>query len=85
MKVALTSSRGWHRDLISNLTTPADRTFVVFRGRVYSEQPMWLTVPDFLWSKLVSGLGLSVYPAPVITVIAEPSCGAERLPWKELG
>jgi hypothetical protein len=85
MSIALSASRGWHRDLIRGLTTPADRTFVVFGGKIYREQPMWLTVSDFLWSKFLGELGLKTYPAPVINVIASPICDAERLPWNDLG
>jgi hypothetical protein len=85
MRLAISSSRGWHRDLIRNFTTPEDRTFVVFGGKIYREQPMWLTVSDFLWSRFVGELGLKAYPAPVINVIASPICDAERLPWNDLG
>jgi len=85
MRVALTSSRGWHRDLIRNMTQAGESNFVVFGGRIYAEQPMWRTVPDFLWTKLVQKLGLNVHSTPVITVIAGPACDADRLPWKELG
>jgi len=85
MVVALSSSRGWHRDLIRTLTKPTDHTFVVFGGRVYPEQPMWRTVIDFLSSKFLVELGLRASVTPVITVIAGPGCDAERLPWGELG
>ena len=83
MRLALSSSRGWHRDFIRDLSASADRSFVVFGGRIYSEQPMWRTVPDFLWSRLLSGLGFNVHATPVITVMAGPNCGAEQLPWSE--
>jgi hypothetical protein len=85
MRVAISASRGWHRDLIGKLARPADRTFVVFGGVIYPEQPMWRTVPDFLWSKLLTKLGFDVHPTPVITVLAGPDCNAERLPWNEVG
>jgi len=84
MRVALSSSRGWHRDLLRNLTTPQDRTFVVFGGKIYREQPMWLPVSDFLWSRFLGELGLKAYN-PVINVISSPICDAEGLPWNELG
>jgi hypothetical protein len=84
MRVAISASRGWHRDLIRNMASSADRTFVVFRGSIYPEQPMWRTVPDFLWSRLVAGLGFSVHPSPVVTVMAGPNCEAESLPWSEI-
>jgi len=84
MKVVLSSPRGWHRDLIRTFITPGDRTFVVFGGKVYSEQPMWLTVFAFLWSKFLDQLGVKSDEATVITVIAGSDCDAERLPWSEL-
>jgi hypothetical protein len=85
MLVALSSPRGWHRDMIQKLATPADHTFVVFRGKVYPEQPMLQTIFDFLWVKFLSQLGLRVYTSPVIAVIETTNCQAERLPWSELG
>jgi hypothetical protein len=84
MKLVLSSSRGWHRDLIQNLKVGAVETFVVFDGRRYEEQPTWLTVPDFLWARFLSGIGFSKHPRPVITVIAGGGCDASRLPWQEV-
>jgi hypothetical protein len=85
MLVALASPRGWHRDMLRTLAEPSDRTFVVFRGSVYSEQPMFLTITYFLWSKFLSQLGLKVNARPVLAVIATKDCDAERLPWRDLG
>jgi hypothetical protein len=84
MKVILSSSRGWHRDLINNLSAESEQTFVVFGGKIYAEQPVWQTVLDFLWSRLLSGWGLQRPPSPVITVTANRVCEAEKLPWSEL-
>jgi hypothetical protein len=75
----------WERDAIRRNATDADRVFVVFRGETYNDQPTWLTVPYFLWMRLQRELGLPARPAPLLAVIASPSCGAERLPWGELG
>jgi hypothetical protein len=84
MRVAVSASRGWHRDLIGTLTNPTDHKFVVFGGAIYPEQPMWRTVPDFLWFKLFNKLGFKFQPTSVITVLAGPNCDAERLPWNEI-
>ena len=84
LRVVLSASRGWHRDLIRSMTKPGERTFVVFRGNVYSEQPMVLTVFDFLQYKLLTKLGIGAHANPVMTVMAEPSCGAEELAWSEI-
>ena len=74
----------WDSDAIRRSATAADRVFVVFRGRTYEDQPTWLTVPYFLWSRLQRELGLPAQTAPLLSVIATASCGAERLPWSEL-
>jgi hypothetical protein len=75
---------GWDRDMVRRAATAADRVFVVFHGRVYAEQPTWLITSDFLWARLLRGLGLRVDSAPLLTVIATTSCDAERLPWDQL-
>jgi len=85
LKIALGSSRGWHRDIIQNLVAGSANTFVVFGGQIYREQPMWLTVSDFLWARFLIGLGFKANFTPVITVIEGANCNAEGLPWKELG
>jgi hypothetical protein len=74
----------WDSEVIRGMATAADRVFVVFRGRTYKEQPTWLTVPYFLWSRLQRELGLRAQAAPLLAVIATTYCDAERLPWSEL-
>ena len=83
--VAKSPAMGWDRDLMRRNTTAADRVFVVFRGKVYAEQPTWLTVLDSLRARFWRELGLKSQPALVFAVIATTSCEAERLPWNELG
>jgi hypothetical protein len=85
MLVAKSPANGWDRDQIHRHATAADQVFVVFAGRIYAEQPTWLTVPDFLWARFRRELGLKAQPTPVLAVIASTSCAAERLPWNELG
>jgi hypothetical protein len=82
--VAKSPALGWDRDMIRRNATAADEIFVVFAGKVYTEQPTWLTVSDMLWSRFKRELGLKAEPAPLFAVIATPPCAAERLPWKEL-
>ena len=74
----------WDSDAIRRSATAADRVFVVFRGRTYEDQPTWLTVSYFLWSRVERELGLRAQAAPLLSVIATAGCGAERLPWSEL-
>lgn len=84
MLVAKSPAMGWDRDLIRRHATPADHIFVVFRGKVYAQQPTWLTVPDYLWSRFQRELGLKARAASVFAIVAVPSCDAEQLPWHEL-
>jgi hypothetical protein len=84
MLVANSNPMAWDRDIIRRNATAADRVFVVFRGRIYKEQPTWLTVPYFLWSRLQREFGLRVHSPPVLVVMATANCDAERLPWSEL-
>jgi len=83
--VAKSPALGWDRDMIRRNATAADEIFVVFAGKIYTEQPTWLTVSDMLWSRFKRELGLKAEPAPLFAVIATRPCAAERLPWKELG
>jgi hypothetical protein len=82
--VANSDPIAWDSDAIRRNATAGDRVFVVFRGRTYEDQPTWLTVPYFLWSRLQRELGLRAQAAPLLSVIATDGCGAERLPWSEL-
>ena len=82
--VANSDPIAWDSDAIRRNAMAADRVFVVFRGRIYKDPPTWLTVPYFLWSRLQRELGLRAQAAPLLSVIATASCGAERLPWSEL-
>jgi hypothetical protein len=83
--IAKSAAMGSDRDMISRFVAPGDHVFVVFRGKVSQDQPTWLTVFDFLWSRLQRELGIKAQASPVLAVIATTSCDAERLPWAELG
>jgi hypothetical protein len=84
MLVAKPSYRGSDSDMLRSGAPATARVFVVFGGKVYTEQPTWLTVPDYLWSKLLGELGFKPHPTSLIAVIAGKTCDAERLPWSEL-
>ena len=85
MVVAKSPAIGSDRDVIRRLATATDRVFAVYRGKVYADQPTWLTVSDYLWARLQRELGLNARAAPVLAVIAGLNCGAEQLSWNELG
>jgi hypothetical protein len=82
--VAKSPALGWDRDLIRRYADIEDRVFVVFRGRIYSDQPTFLTVFDALLTRFRRELGFRVEPSPVLAVVARMSCDAERLPWEQL-
>ena len=85
MLISPASPMAWERDAIRRYANANDRVFVVFGGKIYSHQPTWLTVPDFLWVRLQRELGRNLQPTTILTVIADPTCEADRLPWSELG
>jgi hypothetical protein len=75
---------GSDRDLIRHQAAVSDQLFFVFRGKVYSDQPTWLTVTDFLWARIMRELGIDSQPSPIMAVIAPAGCRSDKLPWEEL-
>jgi hypothetical protein len=82
--VASLTPDGSNRDLIRSLSGDTDRQFVVFRGEIYTQQPVFWTVVHYLSSRFLRELGLIRDITPVIAVGANSSCDADRLPWGEL-
>jgi len=81
--VAKSPALGWDRDVIRRYADAEDRVFIVFQGRIYSEQPTFLTVFDALLTRFRRELGFKVERSPVLAVVARMSCDAERLPWDQ--
>jgi hypothetical protein len=84
LQVARLTYDGSNRDLVRHLTVGADRSFIVFRGAVYAQQPIFWTVLDYVWSRFLRELGLGRHISPIIHVAESSSCNAEKLPWGEL-
>jgi hypothetical protein len=84
LQIARLTPDGSNRDLIRHLAAGTDRTFIVFRGTVYDQQPVFWTTLNYLWSRFLRELGLIEHITPVISVAVNSSCNAERLPWGEL-
>lgn len=82
LRVAKISPLGNDADLVRHFGMPSDRVFYVFRGMVYSKQPVLLTVASYLWFRFLRELGLLSRIPPVIAVLS--SCDAEQLPWSAL-
>jgi len=81
MLIIRSPALGWDRDLIRRYADAEDRVFVVYRGRIYSDQPTFRTVVDTLWSRFQRELGFTASPSPVFAVVARTGCEADRLPW----
>jgi hypothetical protein len=82
--VAKSPATGWDRDVLRRHATGDDRMFVVFRGKIYDQQPTFLTVSDYLWARFRRELGLGGAASPVLAIIATAICDAKELPWREL-
>jgi hypothetical protein len=75
---------GSNQALTRRIFTDTDSFLVVFRGRLYAQQPIIWTMINNIWSRSLYELGLTDRVPPVIAVAANASCDAERLPWDEL-
>jgi hypothetical protein len=75
---------GSNRQLVESRLTNLDRRFVVFQGKIYAGQPIFLTVTDYLWSRFLAELGLGARELPAIAIGSDASCNAEFLPWADL-
>lgn len=84
LQIATLTPDGQNRDLIRHLAAGTDRSFIVFRGTVYAQQPTFWTVVYYHWSRFLRQLGLIRHIMPVIAVAVNSSCNAEQLPWDEL-
>lgn len=83
--VIKSSYDGSDRERLRRYMSARDTVFVVFGGRIYPEQPTFLSVSDELWTRFRRQLGLKAEATPALVVIATKGCGAERLPWHDLG
>jgi hypothetical protein len=81
--LAKASAYGWSRDFIQDMAG-TNRIAILFRGKIYAEQPVFETLLAHVQSRLLRVIGLVRQPTPVIAVIAQPSCDIESLPWSEL-
>ena len=83
LQVSRVSPLGHQAEIVRRASATGDRTFYVFRGTVYPEQPVRLTVASYLWFRFLRELGLVSRVPPVLAVVT--SCDAEQLPWSSLG
>ena len=85
LQIARIAPDGVDQDLVRHLTMGTDRLFIIFRGRMYTEQPIFWIRISYLWLARLRELRLTKHIPPVIAVIANSSCDVERLPWNEFG
>jgi hypothetical protein len=85
LQIARIAPDGVDQDLVRHLTMGTDRLFIIFRGRVYSQQPIFRIRISYLWLARLRELRLTKHLPPVMAVIANSSCDVERLPWDEFG
>ena len=84
MRIMMPSYYGADRDMIRNLVTADDSVIFVHQGSVYQEQPILLTVSAELWARALRKMGLTDRHTPVLAVVAQRQCDADRLPWDQL-
>ncbi len=84
MRIIMPSYYGADRDMIRNLVTADDTLIFVHRGSVYQEQPILLIVSAELWARALRKMGLAGGHMPVLAVVAQRQCEADRLPWDQL-
>jgi len=84
MRIMMPSYYGADRDMIRNLVTADDTVIFVHQGKVYREQPVLLTVSAELWARALRKIGLMNRHTPVLAVMAQRRCDADRLPWDQL-
>ena len=49
--------------------TPVEQHFVVFRGKIYNEQPVWLTATEDSWTRYLRKLSILQSQIPPIMVV----------------
>lgn len=77
-------AEGFHSNLIQKQAASDEVVFVVFGGKIYKDQPTWLTVGRSILGKVVGQLGFRTDASRALFVIASRGCEADRLPWAEL-
>jgi hypothetical protein len=84
MRIIMPSYYGADRDIIRDLVAADETLMFVHDGRVYREQPILLKVPAEIWRRALRKMGLAGRQMPVLAVVAQRQCEADRLPWDQL-
>lgn len=83
LRVIQASPHGWHRSLVA-VTTGRDRSFFLYDGRAYDEQPVWRTWSYFQWKRLNGLVARRLPEKPVLAVTQSPDCDGRDLAWTRL-
>lgn len=84
LEIARLNPNGSNEDLVRYVATGADHSFIIFRGQAYTQQPIFWTMLDYLWSRSLLKLGFIHNITPILAVGADSTCDVERLPWSAL-
>ena len=84
MRMLIAFNDGANRDMMRSLVAVNESLIFVHRGKVYQEQPILLSVSAELWGRALRKIGLTDRHMPVLAVVAQNQCDAERLPWEQL-
>lgn|GEM_PF-3473758 len=84
MRIIMPSYYGADRDIIRDLVTADETVMFVHQGKVYQQQPILLTVSTELWARALRKIGVAYRHTPVLAVVAQRQCDAERLQWDQL-
>jgi len=76
--------QGYNLDAIKTIDAKEGQLFFVFKGLVYTDQPLASTILSHYWFRLQQKLGLHPSWNPVLAVVSSDSCAMDALPWKEL-
>lgn len=76
--------QGWHAGVLHHVGRDAERIFFVFDGTVSEGQPVFAPRLRLYLDLIKRHLGFDSAFHPLLGVIADAACGAERYPWAEL-
>lgn len=76
--------QGWHAGVLHQVGRNAERMFFVFDGAISAAQPTLGPRLRLYVNLIERQLGLSAAFHPLLGVVADAACGAERYPWADL-
>lgn len=82
LTIAVVDGRGFHRHLMRTMATPGERTYFVFKGGIYAEQPLLKTaVSHHLWAR-ARDVGIRL-PRELVLGVVSSNC-PQSLPWQHV-